>query len=414
MPSSDAYAELGLAPEASDAELKAAWRRLVARWHPDRNRRPDAAQRMQRINSAYLSIREARSGAGSEGEGCGGQGKGRADARSAERRKSRSDDTADHQAAGSGDSASRQAAGAGRKTGKGAGSRRGHRAGARAGPSAGAKAANPDPDSPEAAEAAEAGHARTVRRKLSLSLEEATLGCTRVLSGRLALACGGCAGGGWQVLASVCPTCRGEGRLRRASLFGWLPSAPEDCSDCGATGRARTPCGRCEGQGRRSTAWRRTVRLPAGVRAGDVLTAPGGSHGGTELVLELQLAIEPHPFFVLEADGTLRCEMPVDGFAWMGERWVEVPTPDGLQQMRLRREHRSYRLRSQGFPVTRRGVRGDLLIEIRPVFPDALSPAQEELLDRLVASAASAGSAAVPLQDWQRRLRGWAGPAHPG
>ncbi|HRO61750.1 MAG TPA: DnaJ domain-containing protein, partial [Burkholderiaceae bacterium] len=54
-----AYAELGLRPGASEAEVRAAFRRLAARWHPDRNPSPEAVAWMQRINRAYEAIREA-------------------------------------------------------------------------------------------------------------------------------------------------------------------------------------------------------------------------------------------------------------------------------------------------------------------------------------------------------------------
>src|SRR6476469_2913759 len=54
------YHELGLPPGSSDAEVKAAWRRLSARWHPDRNDSPQALRKIQRINRALEEIRKAR------------------------------------------------------------------------------------------------------------------------------------------------------------------------------------------------------------------------------------------------------------------------------------------------------------------------------------------------------------------
>src|SRR5688572_29090777 len=56
----DPYHELGLPPDSSDAEVKAAWRRLSARWHPDRNDSPQALRKIQRINRALEEIRRAR------------------------------------------------------------------------------------------------------------------------------------------------------------------------------------------------------------------------------------------------------------------------------------------------------------------------------------------------------------------
>ena len=377
MDTEDAYAELGLPAGASDAELKTAWRRLVARWHPDRNRRPDASARMQRINLAYLAIRQAREALPPDEDAPAPRATRAATATGKRRR------------AGPGPATSTDGDGA-----------------ARPRPAAGGRSPSNDGDPADAAADATqpAAGPRTVRRKLRLTLEEAALGCTRTVSGRLTLRCGACAGQGWLARDGACAECGGQGAVRRAALFGWLATT-EPCAACGGQGRARQACAPCGQRGRRAISYRRSVRLPPGVRAGDVLTAPGGRHGGTELELELQLEIEPHAFFHLEADGTLRCKMPVDGFAWIGERWVEVPTLTGLQSMRLQREHRSYRLRSQGFPAQRRGPRGDLLIEILPCFPEEPTASQQALLDRLIDETAQ--HPPEPLADWQRRIRRW-------
>ena len=58
----ESYHELGLKPDSTDAEVKAAWRRLAARWHPDRNSSPHALRKIQRINRALKEIRDSRSG----------------------------------------------------------------------------------------------------------------------------------------------------------------------------------------------------------------------------------------------------------------------------------------------------------------------------------------------------------------
>ena len=64
----DPYHELGLAPGSSDAEVKVAWRRLSARWHPDRNNSPHALRKIQRINRALEMIRNARAAPEAETE----------------------------------------------------------------------------------------------------------------------------------------------------------------------------------------------------------------------------------------------------------------------------------------------------------------------------------------------------------
>ena len=335
-----AYQELGLQPGASDAQLKASWRRLVATWHPDRNAAADAGRRMQSINKAYQHIRQLRDGV----------------------------DADDEPASETSPQNSPQHAPQG--------------------------AAEPEPPG------------KTVVRSVRLTLEEAILGCTRTLSGHLKHSCAACMGKGQRVLAQACATCHGSGAVHKAALFGWLWNQ-EACSDCGGDGRLRAPCEPCAGQGERSQAYRKRVRLPAGVRAGHVLSVPAARHGEFELGLELQLEIEPHPLFVLDDAGVLRCEMPVNGYAWMAGRWVDVPTPEGVQQMRLNRDALVYRLRGQGFPATVRGPRGDYLVSVTPVFPVQEDAQQIALLDQLIkrSNHCAAADPTGPLGDWQRRMQ---------
>ena len=347
MDTEQAYQLLGLAPDASDAQLKAAWRRLVAAWHPDRNAADEALQRMQGINKAYQHLRQLRQDEG-EGGGGGMDEDGHADA-------------AD-------------------------------------GPAAEA----PPPD-----EAPSASAGPTHVRRVRLRLEDAVLGCTRTLRGHFSQTCDCCAGQGQRVLAQACSACRGSGAVRTPALFGWMWSQAA-CADCGGDGRQRATCDACDGSGERAVAYRRQVRFPAGVRAGQVLSLPPSRHGRHQIGLELQVEIEPHPLFTLGDDGVLRCDMPVNGYAWMAGRWVEVPTPDGLQQMRLNREALVYRLRGQGFPAVPRGPRGDYLVRVTPVFPEQDDPAQEALLDQLIDHAnQSAEGGAGPLGQWAQRMGAW-------
>lgn len=312
-----AYAELGLAPGASQAQVKAAWRRLVAQWHPDRNAAPGALARMQRINTAYERLRDDPIGPAAAQD---------------------------------------------------------------AGPAA---APSPAPGRP-------------LRRRVRLSLEEAASGCVKQLRGRRHDPCGACDGAGHAVPAMACPACEGRGELRRPAWYGWMSSTTR-CAACAGEGRTQVPCTACAGSGRHPRTYRHSVRIPPGARRGDLLQAatPAGP-------FELQIDLAPHPFFTLDDDGVLRCEVPVDGFAWMAERWVEVPTLAGLQQMKLQRGHQVYRLRGQGFPDRAGAAAGDCVVHVVPRFPDTLSAEQEALLAQLEASSGGA------LQDWRRRLQAWA------
>lgn len=338
MSTDHAYAELGLAPGASEAEVKAAWRRLVSMWHPDRNGSARAVEQMQRINQALEAI---------------------------------------------------------------------SRAGFRRHP-ARASAAAPQPPADEAPADEAPAPARTIQRKVELSLEEAALGCTRKLSGRYQLRCDGCDGVGWRALGGRCRACGGTGAVRRSSLYNWFGTV-EECTACHGGGIARQTCGGCGGSGKLAEQrFAVSVRIPPGARDDDLLQAAARSSGGETLAIEIRVAVRRHEFLELFDDGTLRCEVPVDGFAWAAGREVEVPTLEGLHTLALSPTQLVYRFEGRGFPAQRRGPRGDLWITVVPVFPDPLDAAQQALIDRLIA--ANRGRDGKPtqprLRDWERRMSG--------
>lgn len=348
MDTAEAYRALGLTHSASDAELKACWRKLVATWHPDRNPAAEAVQRMQAINKAYQHIRLVR------------EGKLTDDALA---------EAADTPAAD--------------------------------GP------ADEAPDT-QATDTQTDARRTPLVRKVRLSLDEACLGCTRTVRGQFTHTCGTCVGTGQRVLASACPTCRGKGSVRKAVLFGWSWNE-EACPDCGGDGRQRAPCDVCDSTGTQTISYRRKVRFPAGTRDGHVLNVPAARHGDAEVDLALHIHIEPHPLFTLDDHGVLRCDMPVNGYAWMTGSWVDVPTPDGVQQMRLTRDALMYRLAGKGFPATPNGPRCDFMVRITPVFPPVDDPKQAALLAQLIASTTHAAQAddTQPLGQWARRMTSW-------
>ena len=345
----NAYAELGLARGATEAEVKAAWRRLVSRWHPDRNTSSTAVGRMQRINLAFEKLR---------GSGFAG----------------------------------------------GADFRPPY-----------AAPPEPAPAEPAAAPAA-APPPRTLSRKLKLTLEEAALGCIKTLRGTLADRCTACAGSGQWVPGGACVACEGAGSVRQRSWFTWFDTSAA-CAACAGDGIERQPCGACGATGKLAPqSYHVAVRIPQGVRDADVLqvdagaSASTGTSGGLAAIqIDLRIELLRHPLFQLDPDGTLRCEMPVDGFAWMAQRVVEVPTLAGLQPVTLARDRVTHRLVGQGFPVRRRGPRGDLVLSFVPTFPERFSTDQNILIDQLQATSLRAdGQAADPRIDaWNQALRAW-------
>jgi molecular chaperone DnaJ len=318
----ESYSELGLEPDCSDAEIKTAWRRLAARWHPDRNASPQALRKIQRINRALEEIRRARASVADSGD----------------------------------------------------------------------EAPPPDRPAPE--------------HVVELTLEDALAGCTRILHGTLVEDCDACEGSGIELEPSNCHACGGTGRARQHLWFAWL-TPPARCEACDGSGTARHACAACKGLGHMApTKYRCRVDIPAGSHDRDVLKVSvrlQGTAGDRTETLRVRLALQPHALFTLDADGTVKCELPVDGFAWMANRWIDVPTPGGLQQMRLRRGFLTYRIKGQGWPLPSGDERADCIVTVEPQFPDELSSQQAALVDRLVAS-----NAADPrLAEWRQRVAAW-------
>ncbi|WP_077001958.1 DnaJ C-terminal domain-containing protein [Variovorax sp. KK3] len=362
MGTDDAFAELGLASGASQGEVKAAWRRLASQWHPDRNGSADAVVRMQRINQAFEEIRRAGFSAPSS---------------------SSEPSAADHDAPAS------------------------H-------PPTDPTTGHAEQDAGETAfddDTATRRQRRPIHRKVKLSLEEAAAGCIKVLRGKLTQTCATCEGAGHQVLGGNCARCGGSGAVHKRSFFGW-PTGTAECEACLGGGIARQPCAACRGSGKTAArAYQVKVRIPAGVRHGDLLHVDGRRLRPERLAADLEIRIEllPHAFFTLDDDGTLRCEIPVDGFAWLAERPVPVPTLAGLRPLQPSRSRVSYCLEGQGFPTARGGAHGDQWVTLVPVFPQQLSTDQQILLDQLCATTSGAGGRGVDnrLDAWRRGLRAW-------
>lgn len=333
----DCYSELGLEAGCSDAQVKAAWRRLAARWHPDRNDSPQAMRKMQRINRALEEIQRARAQV--------------------------SQDASPPEAAS---------------------------------------------DPPPAPAAGSAAH--VVHHTLTVTLEEALAGISRWVQGEVEGVCAACEGAGTR--RQVCGTCEGSGRVRQPVWFGWA-AAQAACAQCDGTGEVSCTCTDCAGTGQqRLGRYRCRVHIPPGSRAGELAPLVVRAKGPDAFDIELrpQLAIEAHGLFTLADDGTIRCELPVDGFAWIAERWIDVPTPDGLQQMRLRRGATAYRIRHQGFPRDG-GERADLIVTIEPLFPESLSPAQEAGIDGLMATNTGSAKTAAGkrMAQFKATVDAWSG-----
>ncbi len=397
-----AFAELGLTPGATAHEVKAAWRRLVSHWHPDRNDSAGAVARMQRINDAFRVIHRAGLGATPEAAP-------RTSKPPAPPPPASSPPPSPPPSPPRADDSARAGAHAGAKAGASAGAKGNAKTGHHSDANAGAGATRGEP-------ADDTGPRRAVHRKVRLTLEEAAAGCTKVLQGKLVDTCESCSGRGFRLAEAACAPCEGTGEVKQAAWFGWL-STRLACEACGGKGTIKTPCVDCHGTGKLDARrYQVNARIPHGVRGGDMLNVSAqrtrSQHAAVDLFLRVEL-IE-HPLFKLDEDRTVRCEMPVDGFAWIANRTISVPTLTGLQPLALNRDRLTYRLKHLGFPLERRGPRGDHVVTVLPIFPERLNADQDILLDQLIAALSGPEGHASDhrLRTWHRELRAWERSLH--
>lgn len=224
--------------------------------------------------------------------------------------------------------------------------------------------------------------------RLSLTLEEAYAGVTKDLRVATLATCELCHGSGGEGGAApvACQTCKGSGRVRAQQGFFTIE---RPCPTCGGRGQTiKTPCRNCGGQGRLRKERTIAVQVPKGVEDGNRirLTGEGDSGGpqGSAGDLYIFISIEKHAIF--QRDGMdLYCKVPISMVdAALGAE-VEAPTIDGgMARVSIpagAQNERRFRLRGKGMPTLRGERIGDMYIELEVETPVNLSSRQRELLE---------------------------------
>ena len=171
----------------------------------------------------------------------------------------------------------------------------------------------------------------------------------------------------------VCPTCHGSGQVTQMSGKMRFQIT---CSRCGGTGRLRTLCRNCGGEGRVQRVETLDVRIPPGAQTGSRVRVAGhgnaGIRGGQPGDLYIITNVEPHPFFDRRGDDLFTVVPVTVSEASLGAK-VEVPTIDGRAQVRIppgTNSGKRLRLREKGAPSVRHpGKRGDQIVEVQVVVP---------------------------------------------
>jgi molecular chaperone DnaJ len=221
---------------------------------------------------------------------------------------------------------------------------------------------------------------------VSLTFQEAFAGVTRPFTVTRRETCRSCAGTGrTRVSAGACLACQGAGAVQ--SVRGHMVFT-RSCPTCAGTGQQRPrPCEPCGGIGQETRTETIPVRIPPGTSDGERVRVPGrgnaGSSGGPAGDLYIAVHVAPHPLFRREGDD-LHLVLPIAIHeAALGAR-IDVPAPDG-GSARLRvppgtQSGQRFRLRERGAASMRDGRRGDLIVETRLMLPKVLDERSKELL----------------------------------
>ncbi|MFG2330047.1 molecular chaperone DnaJ [Streptomyces sp. NPDC048604] len=226
-----------------------------------------------------------------------------------------------------------------------------------------------------------------IESEVTLSFTEAVDGATVPLRMSSQQPCKACSGtGDKNGTPRVCPTCVGTGQVSRGSGGGF--SLTDPCVDCKGRGLiAENPCEVCHGSGRAKSSRTMQVRIPAGVSDGQRIRLRGkgapGERGGQSGDLYVVVHVDAHPVFGRKGDNlTVTVPVGFDEAALGGE--IKVPTLGGpavtLKLPAGTPNGRTMRARGKG-AVRKDGTRGDLLVTVEVQVPTDLSDKAREALE---------------------------------
>ncbi len=344
----DLYKVLGVDRNASEAEIKKAYRQLARQYHPDVNKDPGAEAKFKEIQKAYGILSDAQKKANYDQFGVtddqpGASGFGGFSAESME-------DIFDTFFGGSG----RRPGGAQRQ-----GPRQGE----------------------------------DLRYDLELNLEDVAKGVAKELDIFHLEHCGTCSGSGSKAGSSkvTCSQCKGSGQIRtvQRTMLGNF-SQVTTCHSCGGSGQViKDPCPSCFGKGLEKKKKRIRVDVPAGVETGNKLRVSRegnyGENGGPAGDLYVFISVKEHDYFERhDHDIYLEIEVPFTQLILGTD--VEIPTVDGHAMLKIpegTQPSTILRLKGKGIPNLRGFGRGDQHVKVLATFPQKLSSKEKTLVEEL-------------------------------
>lgn len=355
----DFYEILGVPKNASDTDIKKAYRKVALKYHPDRNPDDKAAEdKFKEAAEAYEVLsdgdkrarydRFGHAGVNNQGGGFSGGGS------------MNMEDIFEHFGDIFGDSGSpfESFFGGGRSRGATKGQR-----------------------------------GSNLRIKVSLTLEEVAKGITKKIKVKKQTACDTCGGSGAKDASSVstCGTCRGSGYVRQVkSTFLGQMQTTAACPTCKGSGQTITAnCGSCKGDGRMYAEETLDIEIPAGVAEGMQLSMRGkgnaGKAGGPSGDLLIVIEEIEHPTLLRDGNNVIYDLFLNFADASLGTS-VQVPTLDGDVKIKVpagSQAGKIFRLKGKGIPEVQGYKKGDQLINVNIWTPKKLNDAEKELLEKM-------------------------------
>ena len=225
-----------------------------------------------------------------------------------------------------------------------------------------------------------------LRYDMQLTFMEAAFGVEKEIDVEKAEPCGECGGTGAAPGTGVetCPQCGGTGQIGRSQGFFTVRTT---CGHCRGQGQViKTPCSACHGQGKVIARKKVSVKIPGGVESGSRLRLSGegeaGTMGGPPGDLYVFIHAKDHEFFKREENHVF-CEIPISFVqAALGDK-IKIPTLKGETDLSIPKGTQPgelFRLRGEGIPSLRNGHRGDLIVQVNVKTPTNLNKKQVALL----------------------------------
>lgn len=251
-----------------------------------------------------------------------------------------------------------------------------------------------------------------LRYDAEVTLEEAARGAEHKVSFERTERCGTCEGSGARAgtKAKTCPTCSGRGQVHVSHGFF---AVSRTCSKCRGKGTIiEHPCGNCRGSGYVRVERHLTVNIPAGVDTGIRLRLAGegepGDHGGPRGDLYVVITVRKHELFDREGE-QLILEMPVPFTLASAGGEIHVPSLDGAGTLKIppgTQSGQQFRIKGKGMPSMEHRGHGDLIVKVFVEVPRRLSKRQAELLKEFEKESGAADYEAVrAFEEKSKRLK---------